>query len=274
MKIVVIGGTGLIGSKLVNKLREHGHEAVAAAPNTGVNTLTGEGLAEVLKGASVVVDVSNSPSWDDAAVLKFFETSTRNLLTYEATAGVRHHVALSVVGTQKLSESGYFRAKIAQEKLITESSIPYSIVHATQFFEFLKGLADISMVGKKVHLPPVFFQPMAAEDVASAVGTIAVGAPVNGIVEIAGPEQFRVDELVRRRLVSLKDPREVIADPNAPYSGAKLGERTLLPGNNARLGKTRFETWLTEPVAQIPSAPQATGVAVVSKEKESQKKAS
>ena len=275
MKIVVIGGTGLIGSKLVNKLREQGHEAVAAAPNTGVNTLTGEGLAEVLKGASVVVDVSNSPSWDDAAVLKFFETSTRNLLTDEAATGVRHHVALSVVGTQQLSESGYFRAKIAQEKLIKESSIPYSIVQATQFFEFLKGLADISVVGDKVHLPPVLFQPMAADDVASAVGRVAVGQPVNGIVEIGGPEQFRVDELVRRRLTTLKDPREVIADPNARYSGAKLSERTLVPGKNARLGETRFETWLTQPAAQIPSAPpQPTGVAVATQEKESHKKAS
>jgi uncharacterized protein YbjT (DUF2867 family) len=272
MKIVVIGGTGLIGSKLVNKLREHGHEAVAAAPNTGVNTLTGEGLAEVLKSASVVVDVSNSPSWDDAAVLNFFETSTRNLLTYEAAAGVGHHVALSVVGTQRLSESGYFRAKIAQEKLITESSIPYSIVHATQFFEFLKGLADISMVGDKVHLPPVLFQPMAADNVASAVGRIAVGQPVNGIVEIGGPEQFRVDELVRRRLASLKDPREVVADQNALYSGAKLSERTLVPDNNARVGETTFESWLTQPAAQIPSAPpQPTDVAT---EKESRKKAS
>src|ERR1043165_6336046 len=200
MKIVVIGGTGLIGSKLVNKLRQQRHEAVAAAPNTGVNPLTGEGLAEVLKGASVVVDVSNSPSWDDAAVLKFFETSTRNLLTYEAAAGVGHHVALSVVGTQLLSESGYFRAKIAQEKLIKESSIPYTIGHATQFFEFLKGLAGVSIIGGKVHLPPVLFQPMAADDVATAVTRIAVGSPVNGIVEIGGPEQFRLDELVRRRL--------------------------------------------------------------------------
>src|SRR5437660_9847890 len=254
MKIVVIGGTGLIGSKLVNKLREHGHEAVAAAPNTGVNTLTGEGLAEVLKGASVAVDVSNSPSWEDAAVLKFFETSTRNLLSYEAAAGVKHHVALSVVGTQRLSESGYFRAKIAQEKLIKESSIPYTIVQATQFFEFHKGLADISMVGDKVHLPPVLFQPMAADDVASGVDRIAVGQPVNGIVEIGGPEQFRLDELVRRRLASLNDPREVIADPNARYAGAKLSEGTLVPGNNAQLGATRFETWLMQPAAQIPKA--------------------
>lgn len=275
MKIVVIGGTGLIGSKLVNKLHDHGHDAIAAAPNTGVNTITGEGLAEVLKGASVVVDVSNSPSWDDAAVLNFFVTSTRNLLTYEGAAGVKHHVALSVVGTQLLDESGYFRAKIAQEKLIKESSIPYTIVHATQFFEFLKGLADISMVGDKVHLPPVLFQPMAADDVASAVGRIAVGPPVNGIVEIAGPEQFRVDELVRRRLASLQDPREVIADPNARYSGAKLSEKTLLPGNEARLGETRFEIWLAQPAAQIPSGhPQPKNVAVLNKEEDSHEKAS
>ena len=254
MKIVVIGGTGLIGSKLVNKLREHGHEAVAAAPNTGVNTLTGEGLAEVLKGAAVVVDVSNSPSWDDAEVLKFFETSTRNLLTSEAAAKVKHHVALSVVGTDRLSESGYFRAKIAQEKLIRESSIPYSIVHATQFFEFLKGLADISMVDGKVHLPPVLFQPMAADDVASGVARVAAGQPVSGIVEIAGPEQFRVDELVQRRLASLKDARQVIADPNARYGGAKVSQTTLLPGDNPRLGETRFETWLTQPAARIAKA--------------------
>jgi uncharacterized protein YbjT (DUF2867 family) len=262
MKIVVIGGTGLIGSKLVKKLREHRHEAVPASPDTGVNTLTGEGLGEALKGASVVVDVSNSPSWDDAAVMKFFETSTRNLLASEAAAGVEHHVALSVVGTDRLSESGYMRAKIAQEKLIKASSIPYSIVHATQFFEFLKGLADISMVGDKVHLPHVLFQPMAADDVASGVARVAVGQPVNGIVEIAGPEQFRLDDLVRRRLASLKDPREVIADPKALYSGAELSERTLLPGNNARLGETRFETWLTQAGAQIPSArPQPRRVA-------------
>jgi len=254
MKIVVIGGTGLIGSKLVKKLREQGHEAVAAAPNTGVNTLTGGGLADVLKGASVVVDVSNSPDWEDAAVLKFFETSTRNLLTYEATARVGHHVALSVVGTDRLSESGYFRAKIAQEKLIKAGSVPYSIVHATQFFEFLKGLADISMVGDKVHLPHVLFQPMAAEDVATGVGRVAVGPPVNGMVEIGGPEQFRVDELVRRRLASLKDPREVIADPNARYAGARLSETTLVPGKNAQLGHTRFETWLAQSGAQVSRA--------------------
>jgi uncharacterized protein YbjT (DUF2867 family) len=275
MKIVVIGGTGLIGSRLVNKLRQHGHEAVSASPNSGVNTLTGEGLTGVLKGASVVVDVSNSPSWEDAAVLNFFETSTRNLLTNEAAAGVGHHVALSVVGTDQLSASGYFRAKIAQEKLIQESSIPYSIVRATLFFEFVKGIADFSVEGGKVHVPPVLFQPMAADDVATAVGKIAVGQPINGIVEIGGPEEFRLDELVRRRLATLKDPREVVADPNALYSGAKISERTLVPGRNALLGETRFETWLTLPAAQIPSAhPQPAEVAGMTKDKESQKKAS
>jgi len=245
MKIVVIGGSGLIGSKLVNKLREHGHEAIAASPQSGVNTLTGEGLAEVLKGASVVVDVSNSPSWEENAVMEFFTTSTRNLLRYEAAAGVGHHVALSVVGTDRLSESGYFRAKIAQEKLIKEASIPYSIVRATQFFEFVKGIADISTDGNMVRVAPVLFQPMAADDVAGGVGRIAIGPPVNGIVEIGGPEQFRMDELVRRRLAALKDSREVIPDPKALYSGAKISERTLVPGTNARLGETRFEAWLS-----------------------------
>src|SRR5258706_12031374 len=254
MKIVVIGGSGLIGSKLVPKLRQHGHEAIAASPNSGVNTLTGQGLAEALKGASVVVDVSNSPSWEDAAVMKFFETSTRNLLAYEASAGAGHHVALSVVGTDRLSESGYFRAKIAQEKLIKASPIPYSIVHATQFFEFLKGLADISTDGDKVRLPHVLFQPMAADDVARAVGRIAVGPPVNGIVESGGPEQFRMDELVRQRLASLKDPPEVVPDPKPLYARAKLSERTLLPDKNARLGKTRFETWLTQSAAKAAAA--------------------
>jgi len=264
MKIVVIGGSGLIGSKVVQKLAAQGHQAVAASPNTGVNSVTGEGLAEALKGASVVVDVSNSPSWEDAAVMKFFETSTRNLLVSEAAARVGHHVALSVVGTDRLSESGYFRAKIAQEKLIEESSIPYSIVHATQFFEFLKGLADISVDGGKVRLPPVLFQPMAADDVASGVCRVAVGQPVNGIVEIAGPEQFRVDELVRRRLAALKDSREVIADPEARYSGAEVSERTLLPGKDARLGETHFDTWLKSPASQPPTKP-ATAAATASK---------
>ena len=230
MKIVVIGGSGLIGSKLVNKLREHGHEAVAASPNSGVNTLTGEGLAEALKGASVVVDVSNSPSWEDAAALKFFETSTRNLLTYEAAAGVGHHVALSVVGTERLPESGYFRAKIAQEKLIKGSSIPYSIVRATQFFEFVGRIADEATEGNTVRLPPALIQPMAADDVASAVAKIAVGTPVNGTVEIAGPEQFRLDELIRRDLAARNDPREVISDPHARYFGGRAERENTCSG--------------------------------------------
>src|SRR6201998_4071182 len=215
MKIVVIGGSGLIGSKLVPKLREHGHEAVAASPNSGVNTVTGEGLAEVLKGASVVVDVSNAPSWEDSAVMKFFETSTRNLLAREAAAGVGHHVALSVVGSERMLESGYFRAKIAQENLIRSSSIPYSIVRATQFFEFVKGIADFCTDGNKVRLPSVLIQPMTADDVADAVGQVAVGPPVNGTVEVGGPEQFRLDDLVRRGLAAWKDPRDVVADPRA-----------------------------------------------------------
>jgi len=248
MKIVVIGGSGLIGSKLVRKLREHGHEVVAASPDTGVNTLTGEGLAESLDSASVVVDVSNSPSFEDAAVLKFFETSTGNLLDAESAAGVGHHVALSVVGTERLSESGYFRAKMAQEILIRRSSIPYSIVHATQFFEFIQRIADDATDGNTVRLAPVLIQPMAAEDVASAVGRISVGSPVNGIVEVAGPQQFRLDELIRRVLSERDDPREVITDPHARYFGAELGERILLPGDDARLAETRFDNWLSQSV--------------------------
>jgi len=246
MKIIVIGGSGLIGSKLVTKLREQGHEAVAASPNTGVNSITGEGLGEALKGASTVVDVTNSPSWEDAAVLKFFETSTRNLLSYGANLGVKHHVALSVVGTERLLASGFFRAKMAQENLIKDSSNPYTIIRATQFFEFVKGIADISVVEGKVHLPPVLFQPMAADDVASLVGRIALGAAENGTVEIGGPEQFRMDELVRQHLARLKDPREVISDPSARYSGAEVDDRTLVPGKDARLGETRFDTWFTQ----------------------------
>ena len=253
MKIVVIGGTGLIGSKLVKKLREHGQEVVAASPASGVNSLTGEGLADALKGASVAVDVTNSPSWEDAAVLKFFETSTRNLLTYETAAGVGHHVALSVVGTERLLESGFFRAKLAQENLIKASSVPHSIVRATQFFEFVKPIADLSTEGNKVRLPSVLFQPMAADDVASAVGRIAMGSPVNGTVEIGGPEQFRLDELIRQGLAARKDPREVISDPHARYYGIEVSERTLVPNDDARLGETRFETWLAQSAAQIPN---------------------
>ena len=250
MKIVVIGGSGLIGSKLVGKLQERGHDAVPASPNSGVNTLTGEGLAEALEGAAVVVDVSNSPSFEDADVLNFFETSTGNLLDVEAAEGVAHHVALSVVGTDRLSESGYFRAKIAQEKLIQESSIPYSIVHATQFFEFIKSIADAATDGNTVRLAPVLIQPMAADDVASAVGRVALGSPVNGIVEIAGPEQFRLDELIRRSLDAQNDPRQVIADPHARYFDAELKERTLVPGDGASLAETRFEDWLSRATAQ------------------------
>lgn len=257
MKIVVIGGSGLIGSRLVTRLREQGHEAVAASPDSGVNTVTAEGLAEVLKGARVVVDVSNSPSWEDEAVMKFFETSTRNLLTHEAAAGVGHHVALSVVGTERLLESGYFRAKIAQENLIKASPIPYSIVRATQFFEFVKGIADLATDGDIVRLSPALIQPIAADDVASAVCRVAMGAPLNGTVEIGGPEQFHLDELVRRGLAARNDPREVIADPQARYSGAVLSERTLVPDAGARLGETRFETWLSQPVSQVATVPKA-----------------
>ncbi len=247
MKIVVIGGSGLIGSKLVPKLRELGHETVAASPTSGVNCVTGEGLAEVLMGASVVVDVSNAPAWEDAAVMEFFETSTGKLLAYGAAAGVKHHVALSVVGSERLLGSGYFRAKIAQEKLIKGSSVPYSIVRATQFFEFVKGIADFSTEGNKVRLPTAFIQPMAADDVASGVGEVATGSPVNGTVEIGGPEKFHLDELVRQALAAWKDPREVKADPQARYYGVEVNDGTLLPGDDARLGKTRFAQWLTLP---------------------------
>ena len=246
MKIVVIGGSGLIGSRLVPMLREQGHDVIAASPSSGVNTLTGEGLSEALKGASVVVDVSNAPSWEDAAVMNFFETSTRNLLTNETAAGVRHHVALSVVGTERLLESGYFRAKIVQENLIKASSIPYSIVRATQFYEFFKGIADFSTKGNEVHLPSALIQPMAADDVASAVGRIATGSPVNGTVEVGGPEQFRLDELIRRGLAASKDQRKVVADPQATYYGIKVTDRALIPENNARLGKMRFDEWLAQ----------------------------
>lgn len=261
MKVVVIGGTGLIGSKLVKKLHEHGHEVIAAAPNTGVNTVTGEGLAEALKGASVVVDVSNAPDWQDAAVLKFFETSTRNLLTNEAAARVGHHVALSVVGTERMLESGYFRAKLAQEKLIKASSIPHSIVRATQFYEFFKGIADFSTESNKVRLPHVLFQPMAADDVASAVAKVALDPPANGIVEVGGPEKFRLDDFIRQGLAARKDPREVVADPHARYYGIEVTERTLIPEDGARLGNIRFEDWLSQPAAQIPSAHPQTDAA-------------
>jgi len=244
MKIIVIGGTGLIGSKLVAKLKDRGHDARAASPDTGVNTLTGAGLAEALQGADVVVDVSNSPSFEADAVLNFFTTSTRNILAAEAADGVRHHVALSVVGTERLLESGYFRAKIAQEQLITAGPIPWSIVHATQFFEFVKSIADAATTGNTVRLAPVLIQPMAADDVASAVGRAALGAPANGVVEVAGPQPFRLDELIRQWLATKGDARQVIADPGARYFGALLQERTLLPGEAATLATTRFADWM------------------------------
>ncbi|MFF4113295.1 SDR family oxidoreductase [Streptomyces sp. NPDC001714] len=244
MKVAVIGGTGLIGSKLVGKLDEYGHEALAASPHTGVNTLTGEGLPEALRGASVVVDVSNSPSWADEDVMNFFRTSTANLLRAEADAGVTHHVALSVVGTDRLQESGYFRAKQAQEELIKASGIPYSIVHATQFFEFVSGIADISTEGDTVRLAPVRFQPVHSDDVAAAVGRTAVGAPVNGVVEVAGPDVFQLDELIRQLLADKDDTRTVVTDPSAPYSGAELEETTLVPGPDAHIAGTRFTDWL------------------------------
>jgi len=257
MKIVVIGGTGLIGSKLVTKLNEQGHEAVAASPSRGVNTITGEGIAAAMNGASVVVDVSNSPSFEYQAALEFFQTSTRNLQAAETAARVGHHVALSVVGTERLSESGYFRAKIAQEALIKASSIPYSIVHATQFFEFIKCIADAATDVNTVRLAPVLFQPMASDDVAKAVGRTAVGAPVHGVIEVGGPEQFRLDGLIRRFLASRDDPREVVADPEAPYFGAMLAERTLVPGEDAMLGETRFDDWLNQSATrkEVPAQP-------------------
>ena len=249
MKIVVIGGSGLIGSKLVNKLSEHGHEAIAASPDSGVDTLTGEGLAEALEGASVVVDVSNAPAWEDDAVMEFFRTSTGNLLAAESAAGVAHHVALSVVGTERLTESGYFRAKLAQEKLIEGSSIPYSIVRATQFYEFMKRIAADATDGKTVRLPPALIQPMAADDVASAVGRVSVGAPLNGMVEVAGPEQFRLDELIRGVLTTRTDPREVVTDRQARFFGINPSEGALLPGTGARLAETRFSDWLQKQLA-------------------------
>jgi len=254
MKIVVIGGTGLIGSKLVKKLGEQGHEAVAASPKTGINSITGEGLAAALNGASAVVDVTNSPSWEDAAVLSFFETSTRNLLAGEAAAGVGHHVALSVVGTERMLESGFFRAKLAQENVIKASSIPYSIVRATQFFEFVKQIADYATEGNRVRLASALIQPMAADDVASALVRIATSSPVNGSIEIGGPEQFGLDQLVRQYLAAFQDSREVISDPQARYYGIQVSERTLVPDNDARLGETRFADWLTQATKQASKA--------------------
>jgi uncharacterized protein YbjT (DUF2867 family) len=249
MKIVVIGGTGLIGSKLVEKLRKAGHEPLAAAPDTGVNTITGEGLDEALEGAQVVVDVANAPLWDDAAVLDFFQTSSRNILAAETSAGVARHVVLSIVGADRLPESGYLRAKVAQEETVMTGSVPYTILRATQFFEFIRGIADSSTEGDTVRLAPVFVQPESADDVAAALAEIAVSEPVNGIVELAGPEQFRLDELARRVLRANNDPRVVTADVHARYFGAELDDHSLTPGSNARIAPTRFEDWLSQSVA-------------------------
>jgi uncharacterized protein YbjT (DUF2867 family) len=244
MKIVVIGGTGLIGSKLVAKLGQHGHEALAAAPNTGVNTLTGDGLADAVAGASVLVDVSNSPSFEDAAVLEFFETSTRNLVAAAAAAGIGHYVALSVVGTERLPDSGYLRAKVAQEKLIENSAIPFSLVRATQFFEFVARIADGATEGGSVRMPPVLFQPVAADDVVEVVARTATGPPRNGRVEVAGPERLRMDEFFRTALTTRHDPREVVTDEHARYFGTELTERSLVPLGEASTGEVRYADWL------------------------------
>ncbi len=250
MKTVVIGGTGLIGSKLVEKLRRAGHEPLAASPDTGVNTITGEGLAGALEGAQVVVDVANAPDWDDAAVMEFFQTSSRNILAAEAAAGVRHHVALSVVGADRLPESGYLRAKLAQEETVKTGSVPYTILRATQFFEFIGRIADSSAGGDTIRLAPVFVQPESADDVAAALADVAVSEPMNGIVELGGPEQFRLDELARRVLSANNDTRPVMADIHARYFGTELDDHSLTPGSNARIAPTRFEDWLSRSAAR------------------------
>ena len=248
MTIVIIGGSGLIGTKLVKNLRQHGHKVVAASPSYGVNTLTGEGLKEALTGAQVVVDVANSPSWEDKAVLEFFETSGRNLLAAEADAGVGHHIALSVVGTDRLLASGYFRAKMAQENLIKASPVPYTIVRATQFFEFVSSIAQSATDGQTVRLSPALVQPIVSEDVAAALADIAVKEPLNGTVELAGPETIRLDELVRRFLSANRDARKVTTDVHAGYFGTAVNDQSLTPGDNPRLGPTRFEDWLSRSI--------------------------
>jgi uncharacterized protein YbjT (DUF2867 family) len=244
MKIVVIGGTGLIGTKVAGKLRQKGHEVVPAAPRTGVNTITGEGLDNALSDAEIVVDVADSPSFEDCAALKFFETSGRNLLAAEAAANVRHHVALSIVGTDRLSERGYFRAKLVQENLIRASKIPYTILRATQFFEFVGGIVASSSDGQIVRLSPALFQPVASDDVAAALTDVTLAAPINGVVELAGPERFSFDEFARKYLTASKDPRKVVADIHARYFGAELDDRSLTPGDDPWLGSVRFENWL------------------------------
>lgn len=250
MKIVVIGGTGLIGTKLVNSLRKIGHEVVAASPRLGVNTITGEGLATALAGAQVVVDVANSPSWEDKAVLDFFETSGRNLLAAEAAAGVGHHIALSVVGTERLLASGYFRAKMAQETLIQALPVPYTIVRATQFFEFVDGIVQSATDGQTVRVSPARVQPIVSDDVAAALVQVVIGTPLNGMVELAGPEPIRLDELVRQFLSAQGDTRKVTTDVHALYFGIELNDQSLTPGNNPRIGPTRFEDWLSRSIAQ------------------------
>jgi uncharacterized protein YbjT (DUF2867 family) len=250
MKIVVIGGTGLIGSKLVHNLRERGHDVLAAAPSTGVNSITREGLAQAMDGADIVVDVANAPSWEDQAVLDFFETSSRNLLAAEAAAGVRHHVALSIVGSERLPENGYFRAKVAQENLIKASGIPYTILRATQFFEFVGGIAQAATVGEEICLSPALIQPMASDDVVAALTEVTLAAPVNGTVEVAGPEAMPLDELVRRFLRATQDTRKVVPDVHARYFGSVLDDQSLTPGKNPRLGAIRFEDWLAQSTAR------------------------
>lgn len=244
MKILVIGGSGLIGKKLVKILGERGHQAVAASPSTGVNAVTGEGLATALAGARVVVDVANAPSWEDRAVLEFFQTAGRNLLAAEAAAGVAHHVALSVVGTERLLQSGYFRAKLAQEQLIQGSKIPYTIVRATQFFEFVGGIAQFSTEGQTVRLPGALMQPIAADDVAALLADVALGQPLNGMVEIAGPDTIRMDELVRRYLTATHDAKNVTTDASARYYGVEVNDQSLTPGAHPRVGPTHFDEWL------------------------------
>ncbi len=250
MKIVVIGGSGLIGSKLVNTLRERGHDALAASPSTGVNSITREGLAEAMDGADVVVDVANAPSWEDQAVLDFFETSSRNLLAAEAAAGVRHHVALSIVGSERLPDTGYFRAKVAQEALIKASGVPYTILRATQFSEFAGGIVQSFAVGEEIHASPALIQPIASDDVVAALADVVLAAPVNGTVEVGGPETMPIDELARRYLQATQDNRKVVPDVHARYFGAVLDDQSLVTGKNARLGGIRFDEWLARSTAQ------------------------
>lgn len=250
MKIVIIGGSGLIGSNIVNRLRLNGHELVAASPGTGVNTITGQGLAEALAGAQVVVDVANSPSFEDRTVLEFFETSGRNLLAAEADAGVEHHLALSIVGTDRLPENGYFRAKVAQEDLIKASKIPYTILRSTQFFEFIEGIINSGDDGGTIRLSPALMQPISADDVSAVLADLAVGAPVNGIIEVGGPDRFPLDELARKFLAARNDKRQVIADVHAHYFGSELNDRSLIASDNARIGSTRFQNWLSRSSAR------------------------